>query len=342
MSFTFYPIAGTEPSMPSGVNQFFYSEYHNKTFFVGNTITLGYVALFSIDPVSLVITQEATTPVTATVSSGLTEDPTNGDIFFVVKSSANSTGALYKWVGGTGFTSIYSFSSTVRPEALHYIDGFLYYLGANATIYRIATTGGTPVSMGAIPTAAIAGGLVSKLIRIGDNGKYYLYGAKAVFESSDLTNWVQTHVPNPYTGSQTTWFVTTGFNFDGRHVCLVRYDTSSSPKVAIYELKADGVYEPLCPPFAGDCQGWGNIEGYIFITSSYTSSPNQSLFSVISKNGHVFINKPCSVRFGTSPTTPFVKLGNRVLWPHSTAFAISDPISWIDSMKTKAGWVMGG
>lgn len=340
MSFTFYPIVGTEPNVASGAQAFAYSKFHGKAFFATNTPSVGYIALYSIND-SLVITQEASTTLTGYTGSGIVIDESNGDVYFLAKNNSNSTANLYKW-SGSNLTSIATIPSASRPESLQLIGGFLHYLGANRGIYRLPTTGGTPTLLATAPLDAANSLLVSKVIREGAGGKYYLYGSKSVLESSDLINWAVTHVPNPYTGSQTTWFVTTGFEFNGRHVCLVRFDTSSSTKTAIYELKAGGVYEELCPPFGGDCQGWGVAEGYIFLTSGYTTSPNRSLFSVISKNGHVYINKPCSARFGISPTTPFVQIGNRMLWPHSTEFAVSDPIAWIDAMKVTGGWIMGG
>lgn len=345
MSFTFYPIAGTEPTFTSSPQSLVSSVFHGKTFFVAPAAVASQgIALYSIDA-NLVITEIVRAGASGYSGGGIAVDETDGSVYFCAKNGSDSTGYIYKWVVGS--TSVITLESALpisqRPESVQIFDGLLYYLSFDNKVYRRSKDAGMLSTLIAtLPTAAANSNVVSRSIRKSVSGKYHIYGAKAVLESSDLVNWTVTHTPNPYTGSQTTWFVTGGFDLKGEHYTLVRFDTGSVTKTAIYRLLSDGAYELLCPVFEGDCQGWGVAFDRVFLTSGYTSSPNRSLFSVVSLSGHVFIRKPCSFRFGVGVTAPFSSLGDKVLWAHSGAFAISDPITWIDALRVKGGWVMGG
>ena len=338
-SFSFYPIVGTEPVLISAPQTAVYSEFHEKPFFVGAAPVSG-IMLFSMNA-DMSLTTHATVSTSGMTASGITFDD-EGNVYFVGLTTAN-TSIIYKWVVGTSVvTALYTAPSASRPDAVHVFDGLLYYYGTNRIVYRMPLTGGTPTAISAaLPLVAANTSVVTKrIVKVGS--EYFVYGSKAVFKSSDLITWVQSHVPNPYTGSQTTWQIISGFELDDKHLCIVRFDTSSSVKTAVMELRPDGSHALHCPANPGDCQGFGVAHTRLFLTSAYTTSPNRSVFSVVSPNGESFVSKLSATRFSLSIAAPFVRFQNKVVWAHSSAFGISDPAYWIDSMRVKSGWIMGG
>lgn len=329
MSFNFYPLAGTEPTVSSLASV--YSPYYQKMIFCSAS------GLHSMDS-TLQITNML--PIAGTYTTyGITVDESNGDIYFILKQSANSNWQISKFTEGGTHTVIHTSSSTTLARNLFIEAGYLYAVMSNASLHRRALSGGTLAFFSNLPTSNTAAS-GQRVVKIGSD--FYYYANKSVLKSSDLSTWVQSHVPNPYTGAQTTWFVISGFDYHGKHVCIVRYDTSGTIKTAVLELNPDGTYQDFCPRFNGDCQGYGLVHGRLFLNSGYLSSPQRSLFSVVLPNGKVVANKQAPQRFSTSMDAEFCQVGNMVIWLHDAAFAYSDPYIWIDSNLIAAGWVMGG